>query len=192
MRQLWDWKASAQVEAMDARGLTAYAEICGMTLAHAHARGGDRIAIAAYLGKGEAFDRAMAAFAEAYADQSERDYAALQAAVDSGRIEAEAPRPKAAEPFATVFGGKVTTRFELAVVQSSSWRWPIVQAWNQTRPTRTMPKLTKGGSQPAGRAIARAATTTASAASRKPTSTGRISDQPVICPDGIRSYLTRG
>ena len=76
---------------MDGRGLTAYAEICGMTLAHAHARGGDRIAIAAYLGKGEAFDRAMVAFAEAYADQSERDYAALQAAVDSGRIEAEAP-----------------------------------------------------------------------------------------------------
>ena len=91
VRQLWDWKASAQVEAMDGRGLTAYAEICGMTLAHAHARGGDRIAIAAYLGKGEAFDRAMVAFAEAYADQSERDYAALQAAVDSGRIEAEAP-----------------------------------------------------------------------------------------------------
>ena len=83
VRQLWDWKASAQVESMDARGLGAYAEICGMTLAHAHARGGDRIAIAAYLGKGEAFDRAMAAFAEAYADQSERDYAALQAAVDS-------------------------------------------------------------------------------------------------------------
>jgi uncharacterized protein (DUF2252 family) len=91
VRQLWDWKASAQVEAMDGRGLTAYAEICGMTLAHAHARGGDRIAIAAYLGKGEAFDRAMAAFSETYADQSERDYAALQAAVDSGRIEAEAP-----------------------------------------------------------------------------------------------------
>jgi uncharacterized protein (DUF2252 family) len=91
VRQLWDWKASAQVEQMSARALTAYAEICGMTLAHAHARGGDRIAIAAYLGKGRSFDRAMTAFAEAYADQSERDYAALQAAVDSGRIEAEAP-----------------------------------------------------------------------------------------------------
>jgi len=89
VRQLWDWKASAQVEAMDGRGLCAYAEICGMTLAHAHARGGDRIAIAAYLGKGRSFDRAMTAFAEAYADQSEGDYAALQAAVDSGRIEAE-------------------------------------------------------------------------------------------------------
>ena len=91
VRQLWDWKASAKVEEMDARGLAAYAEICGMTLAHAHARGGDRIAIAAYLGKGEVFDRAMVAFAESYADQSERDYAALRAAADAGRVEAEAP-----------------------------------------------------------------------------------------------------
>ncbi len=87
VRQLWDWKGSAQVESMDARGLTAYAEICGMTLAHAHARGGDRIAIGAYLGKGDAFDRAMAEFAETYADQSERDYAALREAADEGRIE---------------------------------------------------------------------------------------------------------
>ncbi len=89
VRQLWDWKTSAKVEEMNARALAAYAEICGMTLAHAHARGGDRIAIAAYLGKGEAFDRAMAAFAETYADRSERDYAALQAAVAAGRVEAE-------------------------------------------------------------------------------------------------------
>ncbi len=91
VRQLWDWKASAKVEEMNARALNAYAEVCGMTLAHAHARGGDRIAIAAYLGKGDVFDRAMVAFAESYADQSERDYAALRAAVDSGRIEAESP-----------------------------------------------------------------------------------------------------
>ncbi|HET9162037.1 MAG TPA: DUF2252 domain-containing protein [Solirubrobacterales bacterium] len=89
VRQLWDWKGSARTETMDARSLTAYAEICGMTLAHAHARGGDRIAIGAYLGKGEAFDRAMAAFAEVYADQSERDYEAMKAAVAAGRIEAE-------------------------------------------------------------------------------------------------------
>jgi uncharacterized protein (DUF2252 family) len=87
VRQLWDWKGSAQVESMDARGLNAYAEICGMTLAHAHARGGDRIAIGSYLGKGDAFDRAMAAFAETYADQSERDYASLQDAAREGRIE---------------------------------------------------------------------------------------------------------
>jgi uncharacterized protein (DUF2252 family) len=90
VRQLWDWKGSARIEAMDPRGLTAYAEICGMTLAHAHARGGDRIAIAAYLGKGDAFDQAIAEFAELYADQSERDYEALQAAVASGRVEAVA------------------------------------------------------------------------------------------------------
>jgi len=88
VRQLWDWKGSAKVEKMDPRGMTAYAQICGMTLAHAHARGGDRIAIAAYLGKGEAFDRAMAEFAESYADQSERDYGALRDAVDEGRVEA--------------------------------------------------------------------------------------------------------
>jgi len=74
---------------MDRRGLTAYAEICGMTLAHAHARGGDRIAIAAYLGKGDVFDRAMADFAETYADQSERDYESLRRVVDEGRVEAD-------------------------------------------------------------------------------------------------------
>jgi uncharacterized protein (DUF2252 family) len=90
VRQLWDWKGSVRVESMDARGLTAYAEICGRTLAHAHARGGDRIAIAAYLGKSDVFDTAMVEFAEAYADQSERDYAALKAAVDAGRVEAMA------------------------------------------------------------------------------------------------------
>ena len=91
VRQLWDWKGSARVEEMDARTLTAYAEICGMTLAHGHARGGDRIAIGAYLGKGEVHDRATAEFAEAYADQSERDYEALKSAADSGRIEVETP-----------------------------------------------------------------------------------------------------
>jgi uncharacterized protein (DUF2252 family) len=90
VRQLWDWKASVRVEEMDAQGLSAYAEICGMTLAHAHARGGDRIAIGSYLGKSDVFDTAMAEFAEAYADQSERDYEALKAAVDAGRVEAMA------------------------------------------------------------------------------------------------------
>jgi hypothetical protein len=69
--------------------MTAYAEICGATLARAHARSGDRIAIAAYLGKGETFDRAMADFAEAYAEINERDYQALRAAVDEGRVTAE-------------------------------------------------------------------------------------------------------
>ncbi len=72
---------------MDPAALTAYAQICGTTLAHAHARSGDRIAIAAYLGKSDTFDKAIAAFAETYADQNESDYAALQAAADDGRIE---------------------------------------------------------------------------------------------------------
>jgi uncharacterized protein (DUF2252 family) len=89
VRQLWDWKGSARVESMDLRGMTAYGQVCGMTLAHAHARGGDRIAIGAYLGKGDTFDRALAEFAEAYADQNERDYAALQDAARDGRVEVE-------------------------------------------------------------------------------------------------------
>ncbi|HEY0392279.1 MAG TPA: DUF2252 domain-containing protein [Solirubrobacterales bacterium] len=91
VRQLWDQKGAAKVENMDARALAAYAEICGMTLAHAHARSGDRIAIAAYLGKSDTFDKAIAAFAEAYADQNESDYAALKAAADEGRIETMQP-----------------------------------------------------------------------------------------------------
>ena len=95
VRQLWDAKGSAQVERMDPRAMAAYAEICGTTLAHAHARGADRIAIAAYLGKSAVFDEAIAEFAEAYADQNERDYAALREAADSGRIEVAAD-PKAA------------------------------------------------------------------------------------------------
>ena len=74
---------------MDLAGLQAYARVCGWTLARAHARTGDRIAIAAYLGGGSAFDRAMASFAEAYADQNARDYATLQDAVASGRVVAQ-------------------------------------------------------------------------------------------------------
>ena len=89
IRQLWDKKASAEIELMDPSGLAAYGRVCGWTLARAHARSGDRIAIAAYLGKGDSFDRAMASFAETYADQNERDYGALQDAVASGRVLAE-------------------------------------------------------------------------------------------------------
>ncbi len=89
IRQLWDSKGSAEVELMDPSGLETYGRVCGWTLARAHARSGDRIAIAAYLGSGRAFDRAMASFAEAYADQNERDYRALQEAVASGRVAAE-------------------------------------------------------------------------------------------------------
>jgi uncharacterized protein (DUF2252 family) len=87
VRQLWDGKASASIEAMDPRTMEVYAEICGWTLAHAHARTGDAIALAGYLGRGDAFDRALASFAETYADQNERDYAALADAAAAGRIE---------------------------------------------------------------------------------------------------------
>jgi Uncharacterized protein conserved in bacteria (DUF2252) len=70
-------------------GATLYARVCGATLARAHARWGDRIAIASYLGKGDAFARAIADFSAAYADQNERDYQAFAAAVNSGRLAAQ-------------------------------------------------------------------------------------------------------
>jgi uncharacterized protein (DUF2252 family) len=89
VRQLWDSKGSALVELMKPAVMGFYAELCGWTLARAHARSGDPIAIAAYLGSGDAFDRALATFAERYADQNERDYGALQDAVASGRVVAE-------------------------------------------------------------------------------------------------------
>ena len=89
MRQLWDGKGSALVETMDPKAMTMYAELCGRALAKAHARSGDAIAIASYLGAGDSFDRALASFAEAYADQNERDYDALREAVASGRVAAE-------------------------------------------------------------------------------------------------------
>jgi uncharacterized protein (DUF2252 family) len=89
VRQLWDWKRSAEVERLTPRGLELYARLCGWTLARAHARSGDRVAIAAYLGGGDAFDQAIVAFSESYADQNERDHAALVAAIDSGRVAAE-------------------------------------------------------------------------------------------------------
>ena len=82
VRQLWDAKGSADVEGMNPKTLAIYAEICGWTLARAHARSGDAIAIGSYLGTGDTFDQAMGSFAEAYADQNERDYAALREAVN--------------------------------------------------------------------------------------------------------------
>jgi len=88
-RQLRDWKGSADVAGMTPEGMDLWARMCGWTLARAHARSGDRIGIAAYLGKSDTFDYAVAAFATAYADQNERDYAALETAVESGRLAAE-------------------------------------------------------------------------------------------------------
>jgi uncharacterized protein (DUF2252 family) len=89
VRQLRDWKGSADIEAMVPKGMRIYAEMCGWTLARAHARSGDAVAIAAYLGTSDAFDRAMAAFSVAYADRNERDFAILTEAVASGRLTAE-------------------------------------------------------------------------------------------------------
>ena len=88
VRQLRDWKFSLPIEQMLPAGMTIYARLCGWTLARAHARSGDRVALAAYLGGSAKFDQAIAGFAETYADQNERDYAALQAAVKDGRAEA--------------------------------------------------------------------------------------------------------
>jgi uncharacterized protein (DUF2252 family) len=88
-RQLKDWKGSAEIEQMVPKAMAAYGKLCGWTLARAHARSGDRIAIAAYLGNGDSFDRALVEFSKAYADQNDHDYQALATAVKAGRITAE-------------------------------------------------------------------------------------------------------
>jgi uncharacterized protein (DUF2252 family) len=88
-RQLKDWKGSAEIEQMVPKGMAAYGRLCGWTLARAHARSGDCIAIAAYLGKSDVFDRAIVDFSHLYAEQNERDFKDLAAAVDSGRVVAE-------------------------------------------------------------------------------------------------------
>ena len=89
VRQLRDWKYSLPIEAMVPRGMRAYGEACGWALARAHACSGDRIAIAAYLGGSDVFDKAITRFAAAYADQNERDHQSLLDAVAAGRITAE-------------------------------------------------------------------------------------------------------
>ncbi len=88
-RQLRDWKGSAEIERMTPRGMAQYGRLCGWTLARAHARSGDSVAIAAYLGGGAGFDRALVRFSRDYAEQNERDHRALADAVESGRIVAE-------------------------------------------------------------------------------------------------------
>lgn len=89
VRQLWDEKGSVPIDTMPPRELSAYAQICGWTLARAHARSGDRVAIAGYLGGKDSFDEALVEFAEAYAEQNERDYRALAAAVKAGKVPAD-------------------------------------------------------------------------------------------------------
>jgi uncharacterized protein (DUF2252 family) len=88
VRQFHDWKGGVDVESFRVPGATLYARLCGATLARAHARWGDRIAIASYLGKGNAFDKAIAGFAAEYADQNEHDFDAFVQAVKSGRLAA--------------------------------------------------------------------------------------------------------
>ena len=87
-RQLRDMKGSADIEAMTPDGLVFYAQICGETLARAHARSGDPIALHAYLGKKDRFDLSITDFSERYADQNERDYQAFTEAIRSGRLQA--------------------------------------------------------------------------------------------------------
>ena len=89
VRQLRDWKYSLDTATMVPRGMRQYAGLCGWTLARSHARSGDRVAIAAYLGSSDAFDRAIAEFAVAYADQNDRDYRNLLDAIKAGRVPAE-------------------------------------------------------------------------------------------------------
>ena len=116
IRQLWDAKGSALVELMEPNAMLMYAQVCGRTLAKGHARSGDPIAIASYLGTSEVFDKAMAAFAEAYADQNERDYATLKQArnggskLDSGAAQKPSSAPDAARAVATTRGGVATHR----------------------------------------------------------------------------------
>ena len=81
LRQLWDGKFSADIDGMSPSALDIYARLCGWTLARGHARSGDRVAIAAYLGSSDAFDKAMVAYSAAYADQNQRDYDAVSASL---------------------------------------------------------------------------------------------------------------
>jgi uncharacterized protein (DUF2252 family) len=89
LRQLQDWKGSIDTDSAIPEGMGVYAALCARTLARAHARSGDRIAIAAYLGSNPTFDKALASFAETYADQNERDYESFARACRDGRLHAE-------------------------------------------------------------------------------------------------------
>jgi uncharacterized protein (DUF2252 family) len=89
-RQLRDWKGSVDVENLSFEDLNSYARLCAWTLARAHARSGDPVAIAGYLGKSDTIDKALVEFAERYAEQNQRDYETFQVAVRSGRLEAAA------------------------------------------------------------------------------------------------------
>jgi hypothetical protein len=87
VRQLRDMKLSAIIETMEPKSLSSYAKLCGWTLARAHARSGDSAMISGYLGNSDVFDKAIVQFAAAYADQTEKDYATMRKAAQSGRLE---------------------------------------------------------------------------------------------------------
>ena len=89
VRQLWDWKLSADIDLMQPDALGIYAQLCGWTLARAHARSGDRIAIGSYMGRSDLFPQALARFATAYADQNDTDHQALVKAIAAGTVAAE-------------------------------------------------------------------------------------------------------
>jgi hypothetical protein len=93
VRQLRDWKGIARPESMSPTMLRLFARVCGASLARAHARSGDPVALAAYAGGGDSLDRALAEFAEAYADRNEADHRALAAAVSDGRVSAAETSP---------------------------------------------------------------------------------------------------
>jgi hypothetical protein len=90
VRQLWDMKGRFDTEQMDADGMALFAELCGWTLARAHARSGDPVATLGYIGSGDSFDRAITEFAVAYADQTERDHERLCRAIERGELPSEA------------------------------------------------------------------------------------------------------
>jgi hypothetical protein len=121
VRQLRDWKGSVEIEQMGSEGMVAYARLCAWTLARAHARSGDGIAIAGYVGSGDVLDRSLAAFASLYADQNERDYAALQAAVESGRVRSKSrERLRLSSAFPQGLRGNLTLAFPTN--RSAPWR----------------------------------------------------------------------
>ena len=93
VRQLWDSKLSANIDIMQPGDLTIYAQLCGWTLARAHARSGDRVAIGSYIGGSDVFSRALARFATAYADQNDTDHRALVKAIATGRVVADTQTP---------------------------------------------------------------------------------------------------
>lgn len=98
VRQLHDWKGGIDPETMTPRGATLYARICGETLARGHARSGDRVEVAGYLGRGRAFEEAICVFADTYADQNERDFTSFRDALTAGRLPTRGSAPSKESP----------------------------------------------------------------------------------------------